>query len=208
MVQVKICGITRREDGITAAALGADAIGLVFWAGSRRAVTIAQACAICEALPPFIAVTALMVNPSAVDVELVLDNVPINVLQFHGDETPAFCEQWRVPYIRALRAQPGVDLTAEAARYQRARGFLLDAVHEGQFGGTGQQFDWALVPATFQRPLILAGGLNPANVGEGISRLQPVAVDVSSGVERAPGIKDYDKMQRFIDVAKATQIGH
>jgi phosphoribosylanthranilate isomerase len=190
-----------------AASLGADAIGLVFWSGSQRSVSIASAGAVCETLPPFMTITALMVNPTEAEVELVLRSVPVNLLQFHGDESPEFCEQWQVPYIRALRVQAGVDLAAEAARYPKARGFLLDAVHKGQFGGTGQQFDWALVPESFNRPIILAGGLNPANVGEGIRRLQPIAVDVSSGVESAPGVKDPEKMQRFIDAAKATQIG-
>lgn len=206
-MQVKICGITRPEDGAAAASLGADAIGLVFWEGSRRAVDVDGARRICDALPPFIAVTALMVNPSPDEVELVLNSLPINVLQFHGDEAPAFCEQWRLPYIRALRAQAGVDLTAEAAKYPHARGFLLDAVHQGQFGGTGQTFDWALVPQSFNRHVILAGGLNPANVGEGVRQIRPVAVDVSSGVESSPGIKDHDKMQRFIEIAKAAGIG-
>lgn len=206
-MQVKICGITRPEDGAAAASLGADAIGLVFWEGSRRAVDIDGARRICDELPPFIAVTALMVNPTGAEVESVLNSLPINVLQFHGEETPMFCEQWRRPYIRALRAQAGIDLTAEAAKYPDARGFLLDAVHQGQFGGTGQTFDWALVPQSFSRPIILAGGLNPANVEEGICQLKPVAVDVSSGVESSPGIKDHDKMQRFIEVAKAAGIG-
>jgi len=206
-VQVKICGITRPEDGLCAASLGADAIGLVFWKGSQRAVSIDEARKICELLPPFIAITALMVNPSEAEVEAVLGELPINVLQFHGDESPAFCEQWRLPYIRALRAQAGINLTAEADKYEHARGFLLDAVHQGQFGGTGQLFDWGLVPAAFHRPVILAGGLKPANVGEGIRQLRPVAVDVSSGVESAPGVKDHDKMQTFIKVAKATPTG-
>lgn len=206
-MQVKICGITRPEDGAAAASLGADAIGLVFWEGSPRAVDIDQARRICDELPPFIAVTALLVNPSEAEVELVINSLPLNVLQFHGDEAPAFCEHWRLPYIRALRAQAGIDLTAEAAKYPYARGFLLDAVHQGQFGGTGHTFDWALVPQSFNRPVILAGGLNPANVGEGICQLRPVAVDVSSGVESSPGIKDHDKMRRFIEVAKATRIG-
>lgn len=206
-MQVKICGITRPEDGVRAASLGADAIGLVFWSGSQRSVSITSAGAICDALPPFMTVTALMVNPTEAEVESVLRSVPVNLLQFHGDESPEFCEQWQVPYIRALRVQVGIDLPAEAARYGKARGFLLDSVHKGQFGGTGQQFDWALVPENVNRPLILAGGLNPANVGEGIQRLQPIAVDVSSGVESAPGVKDPEKMQRFIDAAKATRIG-
>lgn len=202
-MQVKICGITRPEDARAAGDMGADAIGLVFWSGSRRAVDTNRALELCAATAPFMTVTALMVNPSVGEVETLLEAVPINLLQWHGEESPDFCEQWRVPYIRALKVEPGVDLRREAERYPSARGFLLDAVHAGRFGGTGRTFDWALAPSDFDRPLILAGGLDPANVGEGIRALKPVAVDVSSGVESAPGIKDHAKMRSFIDAARA-----
>jgi len=207
-VQVKVCGITRSEDASAASLLGVDAIGLVFWAQSKRAVTIDKARPICDAISPFTTVTALFVGAAEAEVESVLASLPINLLQFHGDETPEFCEQWSVPYIRALRAEPSVDLTAEASRYPHARAFLVDAVHNGQFGGTGAQFDWSSLPQTFNRPLVLAGGLNPANVAEGIRQVKPMAVDVSSGVESSSGVKDHDKMRRFIEAAHAAGKGY
>jgi len=202
-LQIKICGVTRPKDAVAAADAGADAIGLVMWSGSKRAVTLAQARAVCEVVPPFLTVTALLVDPEPSWVEEILTALPVNLLQFHGNETPEFCERWAVPYIRALRAEPGRDLVAEAQRYPAARGFLVDAVHDGQFGGTGQTFDWALLPQHFDRPLILAGGLHVDNVAAGIEKLRPVAVDVSSGVETAPGIKDEHKMRAFINAARA-----
>jgi len=149
-----------------------------------------------------VTITALMVNADADSVDEVLNTVPVNLLQFHGDESPEFCERWSVPYIRALRAQDGRDLAVEAERYPNARGFLVDAVHEGQFGGTGKTFDWSLLRGEFTRPLILAGGLNVENVVAGIQQVNPVAVDVSSGVESAPGIKDSQKMNAFVNAVR------
>lgn len=206
-MRIKICGITRPEDALAACDLGADAIGLVFWSGSKRSVSIDTARAICDVTSPLVTVTALMVDPEPEWVETILSAVPVNLIQWHGAETPAFCEQWQRPYIRALRAEPGVDLGAEAARYPGARGFLVDAVHQGQFGGTGQVFDWSLVPADFSYPLILAGGLTIDNVAAGIRALKPAAVDVSSGVESAPGIKDRAKIERFITAARSAAEG-
>jgi len=206
-LQIKICGITRPEDAQKASALGADAVGLVFWSGSQRAVSDDQAQVLCRELAPFVTVTALLVNATANELETILASVPVNLLQFHGDETPAFCEQWSIPYIRALPAAAGTDLITEASRYTKARGFLVDAVHEGKFGGTGTQFDWTVVPKHFARPLILAGGLNFANVAEGIRTVNPIGVDVSSGVESSPGIKDHDKMHRFINAARTAKKG-
>ena len=149
-MQIKICGITRPEDAQKASALGADAVGLVFWSGSQRAVSVDQAQVLCRELAPFVTVTALLVNATANELETILASVPVNLLQFHGDETPAFCEQWSIPYIRALPAAAGTDLITEASRYTKARGFLVDAVHEGKFGGTGTQFDWTVVPKSFK----------------------------------------------------------
>lgn len=197
-MQVKICGLTRPEDAQLISQLGVDAVGLVFWSGSRRAVDVGLAQEICAELAPFVTTTALLVNPSDAEVERLLSQVPINLLQWHGDETPGQCERWQLPYIRALKAQPGSDLVAEANRYPKARGFLLDSVHEGQFGGTGKAFDWDLIPESFNRSIVLAGGLNPANVAGAIRAVRPAAVDVSSGVESAPGIKDHDKIRRFM----------
>jgi len=204
-VQVKMCGITRPEDAVTAVAHGVSALGLLFWSGSSRFVSIEQAREICAAVPPLTPVVGLFVDATEAEVERVLADVPINLLQLHGDETPSFCEQWQVPYIKALKALPGANLLDQAAAFPRARGFLLDAVHNGQFGGTGQVFDWNLVPPEFDRPLVLAGGLNPATVGEAISRIRPAAVDVSSGVEVSPGLKDPEKIRQFMQAVQAAE---
>ncbi len=201
-MQVKICGITRPQDGVAAIAAGADALGLVLWPGSKRAVGIQQARDICAELPPFTTVVALMVDPSSAEVDAALAALPINVLQFHGDETAEFCERWSVPYIKALRAQAPDALLGCAEQYARARGFLVDSVHDGQFGGTGKAFDWSLLPHQMPRALVLAGGLDPDNVADAVRAVRPAAVDVSSGVETAPGIKDDDKMRRFVAAAK------
>ena len=202
MIRVKVCGITREEDAAAAAALGADAVGLVFWEGSKRRIDAITARRVCQELPPFVSVVALFVNSSRAHVDEVLSTVPIDRIQWHGDEEPAFCEGWQVPYIRALPSSACADLEKEMARYPSARGFLLDAVHDGQFGGTGQAFDWGAIPAQRSRPLVLAGGLNPGNVGAAITQVHPDAVDVSSGVESAPGIKDPNKMAQFITAAR------
>jgi len=204
-VQVKMCGITRPEDAVTAVAHGVSALGLLFWSGSSRFVSIEQAREICAVVPPLTPVVGLFVDATEAEVERVLADVPINLLQLHGDETPSFCEQWQVPYIKALKALPGANLLDQAAAFPRARGFLLDAVHNGQFGGTGQAFDWSLVPPEFDRPLVLAGGLNPATVGEAISRIRPAAVDVSSGVEVSPGLKDPEKIRQFMQAVQAAE---
>lgn len=196
--RIKICGLTRPEDAAEAARLGADAIGLVFYPPSPRYVSIEQARAIVTALPPFVSVVALFVNPSVAEVDAVLEALPIDVLQFHGEETPEFCRHFNRPYLKAVRVKPGVDLIEWAKQYQDARGLLADAFVEGVHGGTGATFDWALLPAGLGIPLILSGGLNPANVAEAVRLVQPAAVDVSSGVEAAKGIKDAAKMADFI----------
>jgi phosphoribosylanthranilate isomerase len=201
-VQVKICGITRETDARAAADAGANAIGLVFWSGSKRAVSVEKAADICAVLPPLMTVTALMVNPTIKEVESLLNTLPINVIQWHGNESPEFCEQWRVPYIRALSGAVCDRLELEMEKYPKARGFLLDAEVNGQFGGTGHRFDWDTIPSTRSRPIILAGGLNPANVAEAVRKVRPRAVDVSSGVESSPGIKQPEKIKQFIDVAR------
>lgn len=202
-MRVKICGITRPEDAQLAAQAGADAIGLVFWAQSKRAVSVALAQEICRALPPFVSAVGLFVNPEPDWVETVVAQVPLDILQFHGDESPAFCESWQRPYIKAFRVESAAQLRADMARYASARAVLLDAVHDGQFGGTGATFDWEQVPADLAGKVVLAGGLNADNVASGIQALQPCAVDVSSGVESEPGIKDASKIQRFIQAARA-----
>jgi len=196
-VRVKICGITRVEDGLAAAAAGADAIGMVF-ADSPRRVTPEQGRAIVTALPPFIKVVGLFVNAPAAQVREALGQVPLDLIQFHGAETPEDCRQYGRPYIKAIRMAPGVDVLTEAGRFTDASGILLDGYDPRAAGGTGTTFDWTRVPRELGRPLILAGGLTPANVAEAIRVVHPYAVDVSSGVEQDKGIKDAAKIAAFI----------
>lgn len=196
--RVKICGITRVEDALAAAEAGADAIGLVFYARSPRAVGIEQARAIVAALPPFVSVVGLFVDARPEAVRAVLDALPIDLLQFHGDECGADCGGFGRPYLKAIKMRADVDVAAYARAYPDAAGFLLDAHQEGVAGGTGQRFDWTQVPRDFDRPLILAGGLEPGNVAEAIRRVRPYGVDVSSGVERSKGIKDAAKISAFL----------
>lgn len=197
-VRIKVCGITRPEDGQLAAALGADAIGLVFYPKSPRHVSLAQARAIVAALPPFVSVVALFVDPEPDAVHAVLNAVPIDLLQFHGDESPAFCRQFARPYLKAVRVQPGLDLLQYALAHTGARGLLTDAFVPGLPGGTGATFDWTLLPDTLPLPLILSGGLDPDNIAQAIRATRPAAVDVSSGVEASKGIKDAARMAAFI----------
>jgi len=197
-VRIKICGITRVDDALAAARLGVDAIGLVFYAGSPRAVTPAQAAAIVRALPPLVTTVGLFVDADEAEVMTVLQQVPIDLLQFHGHEDPEYCDVFPRPYIKALRMKTGLDVVAEADRYHGARGLLLDTYQAEVAGGTGRVFDWTTVPAGLKRPIILAGGLTADNVAAGISRLKPWAVDVSGGVEAAPGIKDSNRMGAFV----------
>lgn len=193
-----MCGITRPQDGLAAAAAGADAIGMVFYGKSPRNVTLDQAAAIVRELPPFVSSVALFVNPQAAEVEAVLRQVRPDVLQFHGEETPAFCRSFGVPYLKAARVRPDSDLLQFAASYADAQGFLLDAWSEAGHGGTGERFDWNLIPANLPKPLILAGGLTPENVRLAIATVHPWAVDVSSGIEQSKGIKDAARIAAFM----------
>ncbi len=202
-VRIKICGITRVEDALAAADAGADAIGLVFYAKSPRAVSIAQARAILAALPPFVTSVGLFVDASRCELNEILEALPLDLLQFHGDETPAECEGFRRPYLKALRVRPGEDLAARVAAYSGAAGVLLDTYVAGVPGGTGEAFDWSLVPPGLAKPVILAGGLTAQNVAEGIARVRPYAVDVSGGVEASKGIKDARKIQDFVRACRA-----
>lgn len=196
--RIKICGITRTEDALAAAAAGADAIGLIFYAGSSRHVTMETAAAIVGRLPPFVTAVGLFVNPAEDEVGAVLDQVPLDLLQFHGAETPGFCARFGRPYIKALAAAPGVDLLQSAGLYRDARGVLIDAYVPGAHGGTGVTADWHAIPGTLPLPLVLAGGLTPDNVDQAVRTVRPWAVDVSSGVELARGVKDHDKMTAFV----------
>ena len=196
--RTKICGITRIEDALSAAESGADAIGFVFYAASARCVAAAQAAAIARALPPFVSKVGLFVNASRPQVESVLREVPLDTLQFHGDESPAMCSIFDVPFVKAVRVRAGVDLLEYAGQFATAQGLLLDSHVEGAYGGSGATFDWNLVPSRLPLPLILSGGLHPGNVREAMRRVRPWAVDVSSGVESAKGIKDHGKINAFL----------
>ena len=196
--RVKICGITRPEDAAKAAEVGVDAIGLVFYNQSPRAVDVDTARAVVEALPPFVTTVGLFVNPTPQEVATTLHRVPLDILQFHGNELPEECGIYKKPYIKAIRMHPGIDLVAEVKRYAGARGVLLDTYHPDMPGGTGEKFDWKLIPETIDKPMILAGGLTPDNVWQVISKVRPYAVDVSSGVEIEKGIKDAAKMAAFM----------
>ena len=203
---VKICGITRQADAAAAARLGAHAVGFVFCAKSPRNVAAAAAAEIAAGLPPFITAAGLFVNAGAREVEDVLKQVSLNILQFHGEETPAFCAGFGVPFIKAARVRAGLDLIQYAHDYRAARGLLLDAFVDGTHGGTGTAFDWSLIPSELPLPVILSGGLNTANVGEAIRRVAPWAVDVSSGVEASPGIKDPQKIAAFMKEVRSADV--
>lgn len=196
--RVKICGITSPGDAQAAALHGADAIGLVFYAPSPRCVTAERAREIAAATPPFVSRVALFVNPSAEEVRAVLATCAVDLLQFHGEEASAFCRQFGVPYLKALRIRPGLDLLESLSPYAAAAGWLLDTYRPDFYGGTGESFDWDAIPAGLARPVVLSGGLTVANVAEAIRRVRPWAVDVSSGVEAAKGVKDAAKIAAFI----------
>jgi phosphoribosylanthranilate isomerase len=197
-IRAKICGITRVEDALSAVQCGADAIGLVFYEKSPRNVSLERAAQIVAALPPFVTAVGLFVNEDASTVRNIRQRVGIDLLQFHGDETPEYCQSFSAPYIKALRVRPELNLIQYAADFASARALLLDAYQEGVAGGTGKTFDWDLIPAELGKPVILAGGLDPDNVGEAIRRVRPYAVDVSGGVEREKGIKDAAKIAAFM----------
>jgi phosphoribosylanthranilate isomerase len=197
-IRVKICGITRIEDALAAVHLGAHAIGLVFWRQSARCVAPATAREIIAALPPFVTAVGVYVDPDAEWVKETSSVAGLNLLQLHGNEPPEFCRQFSVPYIKAMRVRAGVDLLQYATRYNGASGLLLDTYVEGEPGGTGHAFDWNLIPRNLPLPLILSGGLHSGNVTTAIKQAQPWAVDVSSGVEMAKGIKDPEKIAAFM----------
>jgi len=195
---VKICGITRPEDALAAARAGAHAIGLVFYAKSPRHVTPARAAEIIRVLPPFVTTVGLFVDATAEEVRAAVGRAPVGLLQFHGDETPEFCRQFKRPYVKAVRVRPGVDLLQYAREYHDAKALLLDNYVEGLHGGSGVAFDWSLIPRGLPLPVILSGGLTPENVMEAVRRVRPSAVDVSSGVESAKGVKDAQKIVAFL----------
>lgn len=196
--RVKICGFTRVEDAVSAARLGVDAIGLVFYPPSPRHVGIDQAIEIVRDLPAFVSVVALFVDERESRIREVLERVPIDCLQFHGDEPAEVCRIYRKPYMKALSMKQGIDISGLAMQYHDAAGLLLDAYHPGAKGGTGSRFDWELIPDHCALPIILAGGLDADNARQAVQTVRPYALDVSSGVEAEKGIKDALKMAAFI----------
>ena len=198
-VRVKICGITRIEDALVAVENGADAIGLVFYAASPRNVTISQAQQIANQIPAFVSVVGLFVNAEAGFINDVIANVKLDLLQFHGDETPEECAQYTLPFIKAIRVKADTNLVQCSNDFSSAKALLLDTYTEGVAGGTGHVFDWTLIPKRLAKPLILAGGLTVDNVAQAIAKVGPYAVDVSGGVELSKGIKDAAKIAAFME---------
>lgn len=203
--RVKICGITRTQDAALAARAGADAIGLVFYPGSKRCVSPEAAREIARAVGPFVATVALFLDASDDEIERVLEVVGPDWLQFHGSESPAFCDGFGVPYIKAAGMAGSEDLRETARAYAGARGLLVDSHGPGEPGGTGATFEWSRIPGDLDTPLILAGGLRPNNVAEAVRTVQPWAVDVSSGVEQSPGVKDGAKITSFMQGVQSGQ---
>lgn len=198
--RIKICGITREDDLATAVAAGADALGFVFYAPSPRHLTPQRAAQLVSRVPAFVTKTGLFVNESAAVVAEVMARVPLDLLQFHGDEDAAYCAQFGRPWIKAARVKPGLDLLEYTSAFAAApgvAGLLLDA-HVDGYGGGGKTFDWSLIPPSLPLPVILSGGLHPGNIAEAVRAVRPWAVDVSSGVESARGIKDAQKITEFI----------
>lgn len=200
--RAKICGITRPEDALAAVAGGADAIGLVFYSRSPRAVDVAAAGRIVAALPPFVTPVGLFVNAGRATIEAVLQRVPLGLLQFHGDETAADCSGFGRPWIKAVRMRPGIDLRRVEQDFADAAALLLDAYTPGIYGGTGERFAWQRIPADRGLPLVLAGGLTPDNVGDAVAQVRPYAVDVSGGVEASKGVKDPARIAAFLQAVQ------
>ena len=198
IVRVKICGITRIEDALSAINEGADAIGLVFYDKSPRNVSIKQAMQIANQIPAFVSVVGLFVNADASFINDVISKVKLDLLQFHGDETPEECASYSLPYIKAVRVKTDTNLVQYAYEFSLAKALLLDAYAEGVAGGTGNVFDWNLIPKQLPKPVILAGGLTAGNVAQAIAQMSPYAVDVSGGVEASKGIKDPVKIAAFM----------
>jgi phosphoribosylanthranilate isomerase len=204
--RVKICGITSNADGLAAARHGADAIGLIFYPPSPRLVTLERAREVASGMPAFVARVAVFVNPAAAEVDAAIRACRPDLLQFHGEESADFCRSFGVPYLRALRVRPGVDLLESLSPFGDAAGWLLDAYRQELYGGTGEAFDWELVPRGLPRPLILSGGLDAENVGAAIRRVRPWAVDVSSGVEATKGVKDERRIAVFMEAVRSADV--
>ncbi|WP_058475267.1 phosphoribosylanthranilate isomerase [Legionella quateirensis] len=197
-IRVKMCGMTRNEDIAHAISLGVDAIGLIFYPKSSRYVSIEQAGMLLKNLPPFIDAVAVLVNPDKGTVRQILDELPVTLLQFHGNESAEFCQEFKVPYIKAVHAKSSSQIIHVANEFHSARAVLLDTATQNCRGGTGLTFDWNIIPDNLSKPYILAGGLNEFNVMDAIKLHRPYAVDVCSGIEALPGVKDHQKMSRFM----------
>jgi len=202
-VRVKICGITSVDDALTAVSNGADAIGLVFYAPSPRNVDVKKAAEIANAIPAFVSVVGLFVNAKPDFVRGIVSHVKLDLLQFHGDESPEYCASYGLPFIKAIRVKPDTNLVQCAKDFSASKALLLDTYTEGVAGGTGHTFDWGLIPAQLAKPVILAGGLNADNVAQAIASVHPYAVDVSGGVEISKGIKDAAKIAAFMQQVSA-----
>ena len=208
--RIKICGVTRIEDALCAADAGADAIGLVFYAASPRAVTVGEALAISNALPPFVSTVALFVNAPAQEVRDVIVGLGPSMLQFHGDEDAGYCAQFGIPFLKAIRVGSGmtaVDLLEYAEKFQAARTLLLDTLSANVYGGSGESFNWNIIPDEMRRRIVLSGGLRPDNVAAAIRLIRPMAVDVSSGVEAQKGVKSHAKISKFIEEVRNADAG-
>jgi phosphoribosylanthranilate isomerase len=203
--QIKICGFTDADQALAAAKLGVDSIGLVFYPPSARFVSVEQAVEIARNLPPFLSLTALFLDAPREQVQAVLDAVPINLLQFHGSESGEFCESFGRPYIKSVAMGSIAAVEDYCTGFARARGFLLDSNRIGAAGGSGDTFDWSLIPSSLPAPVILAGGIDADNVGQAISTIRPGAVDISSGVESSRGVKDLAKMKRFVESVRQAE---
>ena len=200
--RIKICGITRPEDGLAAARAGADAIGLVFESSSPRFVGAEQALSVVRALPPFIKIVGLFVNAPVEQVRELMGRVPLDLLQFHGDEPADFCRIFLRPYLKAIPMREGIDVHSAVRDYPDAAAILLDTHHAQVAGGSGERFDWSRIPADLGKPLVLAGGLTPDNVGTAVRQVHPYAVDVSTGVEQSRGIKDARRIAAFVEAVR------
>ena len=201
MTRVKFCGLRHKDDIADAVALGVDALGFVFYEPSSRSVAPEDAATLTRAVPAFLTRVGLFVNENAETIKRIFEIAQLNLIQYHGEESPEFCDSVGLPYIKAFRVQQDMDIRGAMDRYPNASGFLLDAYVKGQPGGTGERFDWGLIPRSYA-PIILAGGLTPDNAKDAIEQVAPWALDVSGGIESKPGRKDPDKMARFMDACR------
>ena len=201
MTRVKFCGLMHEEDVARAVKLGVDALGFVFYSPSSRSVAPDHAAMLTSSVPAFVTRVGLFVNEEPETIQKVFERTRLNLIQYHGDESPEFCDAVGLPFIKAFRVRPGIDIQTELGRYPKASGFLLDAYVKGQPGGTGERFDWELIPQS-DAPIILAGGLSPDNAKDAIEQVAPWGLDVSGGIETKPGRKDPDKMRRFMNACR------